>query len=205
MQYGESRGGSDTVRALLLDAYDKHLDQLTATAARVCDALRHAGIEYRVVGGLAVLFHVQSRDPLAARLTKDVDLAVNRADLPRISEAVRQLGLVHRHVAGVDMLVDVEAPKARSGVHLLFAGERVRPADLEPVPALSDPGVDEGGVLVTSIASIVRMKLISYRQRDKTHIVDMDSVGLITPEIEAGLSDPLRERLERIRAEERGE
>jgi hypothetical protein len=187
---------------LLLDAYDKHLDQLTATAARVCNALRQAGIDYRVVGGLAVLFHVQARDPLAARLTKDVDLAVNRADLPRITEAVRSLGLVHRHVAAVDMLVDSEAPKARSGVHLLFAGEKVRSTDLEPVPALTDGGVDEQGILVTSIASIVRMKLISFRQRDKTHIIDMDSVGLITPEIEAGLSEALRERLKQVRAEE---
>jgi hypothetical protein len=182
------------------------LDQLSATAARVCNALRQEGIDYRVVGGLAVLFHVQSRDPLAARLTKDVDLAVNRADLPQIADAVRPLGLVHRHVAGVDMLVNAESPKARSAVHLLFAGERVRPADVEPVPALSEPGVDaEEGVLVTSVASIVRMKLISFRQRDKTHIIDMDSVGLITPEIEAGLPEVLRERLERVRAEERGE
>jgi hypothetical protein len=189
---------------LLLRAYDKHLDQLTATAARVCNALRQAGIEYRVVGGLAVLFHVQSRDPLAARLTKDVDLAVYRTDLPRIADAVRSLGLVHRHVAGVDMLVDAEAPKARSGVHLLFAGEKVRAADLEPVPVLSDPGIDDQGILVTPVASIVRMKLISFRQRDKTHIIDMDSVGLITAEIEAGLPDALRERLSQVRAEERG-
>jgi hypothetical protein len=190
---------------LLLHAYDKHLDQLTATAARVCSALRQAGIDYRVVGGLAVLFHVQSRDPIAARLTKDVDLAVNRADLPRIADAVRPLGLEHRHVAGVDMLVDSVGPKARSGVHLLFAGEKVRPTDLEPVPGFSDPGVDDQGILVTSVASIVRMKLISYRQRDKTHIIDMDSVGLITPEIEAGLPDALRDRLQQVRAEERGE
>jgi hypothetical protein len=109
---------------LLLHAYDNHSDQLTATAARVCNALRQAGIDYRVVGGLAVLFHVQSRDPLAARLTKDVDLAVNRMDLARIAEAVRSLGLEYRHVTGVDMLVDAAAPKARIGVHLLFAGER---------------------------------------------------------------------------------
>ena len=190
---------------LLLEAYDKHLEQLTATAARVCNALREAGIDYRVVGGLAVLFHVQSRDPLAARLTKDVDLAIRRVDLPRIAEAVRGLGLEHRHVAGVDMLVDAVTPKARSGVHLLFAGERVRPTDLEPVPSLSDPGVDDNGILVTSIASIVRMKLISFRLRDRTHIIDMDSVGLITLEIETSLSDPLRERLQQVRAEERGE
>lgn len=103
------------------------------------------------------------------------------------------------------MLVDAEAPKARSGVHLLFAGERVRPGDLEPVPAMTEPGIDEQGIVVTSIASIVRMKLISFRQRDKTHLIDMDSVGLITPEIEAALPEGLRERLERVRAEERGE
>jgi hypothetical protein len=187
---------------LLLQAYDKHLEQLTETAARVCNALREAGIDYRVVGGLAVLFHVQSRDPLAARLTKDVDLAIRRADLPRITEAVRVLGLEHRHAAGVDMLVDAVTPKARSGVHLLFAGEKVRATDLEPVPALSEPGRDDRGILVTSVPSIIRMKLISFRQRDKTHIIDMDTVGLITPEIEASLSEPLRERLRQVRAEE---
>jgi hypothetical protein len=107
-------------------------------------------------------------------------------------------------VAGVDMLVDAVAPKARSGVRLLFAGEKVRSTDLESVPAISDPAVDEQGVLVTSVASIVRMKLISFRLRDKTHIIDMDSVGLITPEIEAGLSEALRDRLQQVRAEERG-
>jgi hypothetical protein len=48
------------------------------------------------------------------------------------------------------------------------------------------------------------MKLTSFRLKDKTHIIDMDSVGLITPEIEAGLPDVLRERLVQVRAEERG-
>ena len=51
---------------------------------------------------------------------------------------------------------------------------------------------------------MVRMKLISFRLRDKTHIIDMDSVGLITPEIEESLPDALRERLQQVRAEERG-
>lgn len=98
--------------------------------------------------------------------------------------------------------MDAQAPKARSEVHLLFAGEKVRPTDLEPVPALTEPGVEDQGIPVISVASILRMKLISYRQPDKTHIIDMDSVGLITPEIEATLPDALRERLERVRAEE---
>lgn len=179
-----------------------HLDRLTETAERLCAVLRETGIEYRIVGGLAVLFHVQSRDPLAARLTKDVDLAIRRADLARIIEAVRNLGLEYRHVAGVDMLVDSAAPKARTGIHLLFAGEKVRITDLEAVPDFSEPGYDEQGVSITPVSSLVRMKLISFRQRDKTHLIDMDSVGLITPEIEAGLPDVLRERLQQVRAEE---
>jgi hypothetical protein len=189
---------------LLFQAYDKHLEQLSAVAERVCRVLREAGIEYRIVGGLAVLFHVESRDPLAARLTKDVDLAVNRADLPRITEAIHSLGLEYRHVAGVDMFVDAKAPKARTGIHLLFAGEKVRSSDLEPVPGFSEPTVGDAGILLVAPRELVRMKLISFRQRDKTHLIDMDSVGLITPEIEAGLSDALRERLEKVRAEERG-
>jgi hypothetical protein len=46
------------------------------------------------------------------------------------------------------------------------------------------------------------MKLTSFRLRDKTHIVDLDSVGLITPQIEAGLPGVLRERLHQVRKEE---
>lgn len=193
------------MRTLLFQAYDNHLEQLSAQAERVCRVLREAGIEYRIVGGLAVLFHVGSRDPLLARLTKDVDLAVNRADLPRITEAVRNLGMEYRHVAGVDMLVDAKVPKARSGIHLLFAGEKVRPTDVAAVPELSEPTVNAEGMFLVAPAELVRMKLISFRLKDKTHIVDMDSVGLITPEIEAALPEILRERLEKVRAEERGD
>lgn len=116
---------------LLLDVYEEHLARLTSVATSVCSLIRQARIEYRVVGGLAVLFHVQLRDSMAARLTRDVDLAIRRADLPAIIEAVRILGLEHRHIAGVDMLVYTATPN-RSGVHLLFAGEKVRPTDLEP-------------------------------------------------------------------------
>ena len=121
-----------------------------------------------------------------------MDLAVDRADLTRITETVRSLGLEYRHIAGVDMFVDAKTSKTQSGVHLVFVQERF----------FAEPAVSDAGILFVSPAELVRMKLISFRQRDKTHIIDMDSVGLITPEIEAGLSEPLRDRLQRIRAEE---
>ena len=52
------------------------------------------------------------------------------------------------------------------------------------------------------MADLVRMKLTSFRLRDQVHIQDMDSVSLITPEIEDSLPEALRERLERVRASE---
>jgi hypothetical protein len=46
------------------------------------------------------------------------------------------------------------------------------------------------------------MKLTSFRLKDKVHIQDMDSVGLITSEIEDSLPDWMRERLREVRAME---
>ena len=178
------------------------MEQLFDVIRRVASALARAQIEYRIVGGVAVFLHVQDRDPLAARSTRDVDIAVDRRDLDRIAEAVREHGFEYRHAAGVDMLVDAGQPKARSAVHLIFVGERVRPEYLEAVPGFSPPvRTDEGGLLAP-VTDIVKMKLTSFRLRDRVHLKDLDAVGLITPEIEATLSPPLRIRLQAVRLEE---
>jgi len=181
-------------------AYDEHVEQLFDVLQRVTGVLRAAGIEYRVVGGLAIFLHVAERDPIAARLTRDIDMAVDRADLEKIAAAVKPLGLKYRHVAGLDMLVDADSPKARSAVHLLFAGEKVRPDSIDIVPPFSDPVRAKAGTLLAPVADLVRMKLTSFRLKDQVHIQDMDGVGLITPEIEAGLPDALRSRLAEVRA-----
>ena len=162
-------------------------------------ALSQAGIEYRIVGGLAVYLHVNTIDPLAARLTRDIDAAIRRTDIQKIAQLVKPFGLEFRHAAGVDMLVDARAPKARSAVHFIFVSEKVRPEYLEPVPDFSQaPKID--GLAVAPVADLVRMKLTSFRDKDRVHIRDMDSVGLITPEIEAGLPEILRQRLAEVRA-----
>ena len=41
---------------------------------------------------MAAFFHVSDRDPIRARLTRDVDVAIRRVDLERIIEAVRPFG-----------------------------------------------------------------------------------------------------------------
>ena len=178
---------------LTIEAYDRHVEQLLDTVRRVAQALSRAGIPYRVIGGVAVFLHVHERDPLAARTTRDVDMAVDREHLQSIIDAMRPFGFTYRQAAGVDMLVDARDPRARSAVHLVFVREKVRP---ECVP------VTEEGVLLAPVADLVRMKLTSHRLKDRVHIQDLDAVGLITPEIEAQLSDFLRARLREVRASE---
>ena len=80
-------------------------------------------------------------------------------------------------------------------------GEKVRPEYVESIPS-SDPVRASQGFFVASVADLVHMKLTSFRLKDKVHIQDMDSVGLITPEIEATLSPVLAERLAEVRATE---
>ena len=185
-----------------ITAYDRHVQQLFDTIDRLARALAGAGIEYRVVGGLAVFLHVHERDPLAARLTRGVDVAVERRDLGAIVDAVGAAGFEYRHAAGVDMLVDAREPKARSAVHLLFVGEKVRPEYAEPVPPFSPPVRTAEGVLLMAVDDLVRMKLTSFRLRDRVHLQDLDSVGLITPRIVAGLPSALRDRLRDLRTQD---
>lgn len=182
-------------------AYDIHVEQLLEKMRRFHLALSAAGIPYRIIGGMATFIHVFEQDVMKARSTSDVDAAVERADLPRIKEAAAAGGFRFRHAAGLDMLVDVDNPRAKSAVRLIFINERVRPEYLEPVPA-SDPIATKEGILIAPVADLVRMKLTSFRLKDKVHIQDLDSVGLITPEIESGLSEPLRQRLQEVRATE---
>jgi hypothetical protein len=182
-------------------AVDKHVEQLFEVLRRFHSALSSANIPYRVVGGLGVFLQVSAKDPLAARLTRDVDVAIDRRDLKRIAGAVKDFGFRYRHAAGVDLLVDTTAPKARSAIHFVFVREKVRPDYVEPVPALSEPTPTEEGILLAPVADLVRMKLTSLRLKDKVHLLDMDSVRLITPQIEAGLPKVLRDRLHQVRAE----
>lgn len=187
---------------LSIAAYDRHVEQLFDVLTRLATALSQAGIEYRVVGGMAVFLHVQERDPLAARATRDVDIAVDRRDLDAIREAVRPFGFEYRHAAGVDLLVDAARPTTRSAAHLIFVREKFRPQYLEPVPDFSPPVRTSEGVLLMPVADLVRTKLTSFRLRDRVHLQDMDSVGLITPEIESQLPEALLRRLREVRETE---
>jgi hypothetical protein len=186
---------------LTATAYDTHVEQLFGRIRQLHSLLTAAGVPYRIVGGLAVFIHVSQRDPLRARLTADVDAGIDRQHLPVVIEAAQKAGWVYRHAGAVDTLADAENPKARSAVHLVFLNEKVRPDYPEAVPA-SPPSYTEEGILLAPVSDLVRMKLTSYRLKDRVHIQDLDAVGLITPEIERALPELLLQRLAEIRATE---
>ena len=167
--------------------FEKRVDQLFDLAKRVETAFSCAGLEYRVVGGLATYLYVEEMEPDAGRLTKDIDIAVRREDLEAIAKAVEPFGLHYRHAAGVDMLVQAAEPSTRRAVHL------------EPTPELG-PCRTIQGVRLIPLVDLVRMKLTSFRAKDEAHLKDLDEAGLITAELETKLSTVLRERLAQVRA-----
>jgi hypothetical protein len=183
------------VNTIFEDAVEKLFD----VTKRFATALEAAGIPYRVVGGLAVFVHVDARDPMAARLTRDVDVAIDRKNLDAVRAALEPYGFTFRHVGGVDMFLDAGIPRARGAVHVLFARERVKPDDLESVP-YSLPEHSPKGFLIAPVVDLVHMKLTSYCLKDQVHIQDLDHAGLITPEIEQTLSEPLLARLKEVRS-----
>jgi hypothetical protein len=188
------------LRMITARAYDTHMERLFERIKRLHAALDSAGIEYRVIGGLAVFFQVSLRRPGRGRSTEDVDIAVDRSQLLQIAEAAERFRFRYRHVAGVDMLVDAELPRASTAVHMVFINEKVRPEYLEPVPGFSEATRTEEGILLAPVADLVRMKLTSFRMKDQLHIQDLDSAHLITPEIEASLPEALLGRLAEVRA-----
>ncbi len=94
---------------------------------RATAALENAGIAYAVIGGNAVAAWVGRVDQSAVRFTQDVDLLILRSDLDATKAALETAGFIYRHVASVDLFLDGPEAKARDAVHVIFAGERVRP------------------------------------------------------------------------------
>jgi hypothetical protein len=184
--------------------FEERLFALVGTLEKIAGALAAERIPYEVIGGMAVMIQVQRVDPSAVRNTKDIDILVQRADLERIKAVAEGQGFKFRHSAGVDMLLPPGETKARSGVHLVFTGERFRPHQALPNPRLRPEHLSVHGVevAVIAVADLVRMKLSTNRDIDRVHIRDLDSAGLITAKLEEGLPPGLRARLQQIRRQE---
>ena len=102
-------------------------------------------------------------------------------------EVKRQTRQQQRDANARNMLVDAQNPKAKTAIHLIMAGERVRPESVEPAPGLGT-GEMIMGARITSIDHLLTMKLTSFRLKDQVHVQDLDGAGLITKSMEDALS-----------------
>jgi len=182
--------------------FEERLFALVGTLEKIARPLAAEEIPYELVGGGAVMMQVNRIEPSAVRNTKDIDIMVHRSDLDRIKEVAQRHGFTFRHAAGPDMLLPHGETQARNAVHLIFSGEKVRPDQAVPNPPLRPERLSMHGVdvAVIPVADLVRMKLSNNRDIDRVHVRDLDSVGLVTPEVEKELPPVLRARLREIRA-----
>src|SRR5713101_2059441 len=164
---------------------------------RATKALDNAGVPYAVAGGNAVAEWVARVDEDAVRNTRDIDLLIRRIDLPAARTALETAGFVYCQRLDVDMFIDGPQGRPSGGVHVLFAGEKVRPDYAHASPDL-DESERAAEFQVATLKALVRMKLIAWRDKDRTHLRDLIGVGLIDATWPARLPRPLDDRLRQL-------
>lgn len=117
--------------------FEERLFDLVSVLHKITDTLEAEHITYELIGGLAVLIHVEEANPEYTTLTRDVDLMVHRFDLEKIKESAAKSEFRFRHAAGVDMLLYRNTGGAKNPVRLIFTGERVRPSQAIPNPPIA--------------------------------------------------------------------
>ena len=177
----------------MIRAVEKVRDRLQRAAA----ALAGAGVPYAVAGGNAVAAWVSRVDEAAVRNTQDVDILLRRSDLEAATAALSQAGFIRRRVSGIEMFLDGPQAKARDAVHIVLAGEKVRPQYLEPAPDVSE-AEDAPLFRILTLDALVRMKLTSFRDKDRTHLRDLLEVGLIDGTWPGKLPPELAARLQEL-------
>jgi hypothetical protein len=164
---------------------------------RATRALDAGGVSYAVAGGNAVAEWVGRVDEDAVRNTRDVDLLLRRSDLGAARAALEAVGFVYHHVLDVDTFIDGPQGKPSGGIHILFAGEKVRQGDVQHLPDL-DESERAAEFQVVTLEALVRMKLIAYRRKDQVHLLDLIGVGLLDATLPPRLPPPLGERLQQL-------
>jgi hypothetical protein len=154
------------------------VEKVRQRLVRSTTALSDFNVPYAVAGGNAVAAWVATVDEAAVRNTADVDILIRRVDLEAAKSALEASGFFYRHSAGLDVFLESPAHKARDAVHIIFAGEKVKPTELLANPDVSDSQI-VGTFNALSLRALVQIKLTAFRDKDRTHLRDLIDVGLL--------------------------
>lgn len=180
-----------------LERMVRAVERVRERLLRATAALEQAGIPYAVAGGNAVAAWVSRVDEAAVRNTQDVDIVLRREDLERAKLALSSIGFVYHESFGVDMFLDGVDARPRDAVHVLFAGEKVQPDYSSATPTVDEAETGQA-FRVLNLDALVRMKLTSYRDKDRTHLRDLIDVGLIDAAWPARFDAELGQRLQHL-------
>jgi hypothetical protein len=126
--------------------FEERLFNLVGVLHRITDPLMAENIPHELIGGLAVLIHVEEADPTHSTLTRHVDLMIRCPNLEKVKKLAAQHGFHFRHAAGLDMLLQA-LRKVPGMLCILFSAEkgsgRIRPRPIHPFAPKKKSYMDE--------------------------------------------------------------
>lgn len=170
------------------------MDRVEERLRKTIAILEATKIPFAVVGGNAVRIWVAQVDPGAVRSTNDVDILVRPEDLDEVKRVMAANGFRHRKAAGPQMFLEGEDDSVRNAIHVVLANRMVKADDIEPNPDV-EPVEYGDGVRTLPLERLVRMKLNSFRFKDRVHLLDLIEVGLVDERWIARFPGVLEERL----------
>ena len=160
----------------LWERMERAVEKVNERLRKTVGIVEAAKVPYAVIGGHAVRAWVAQVDEAALRTTRDVDILVRPEDLPALTVAMTAAGFHHRQTAGLDMFVEHPDASARDAVHVLLCGRIEK--DGEPNPDI-EPLERANDFRTVALETLVRMKLNAFRDKDRVHLRDMISLGMI--------------------------
>jgi hypothetical protein len=173
------------------------MDRVELRLRKAISILETTGIPFAIVGGNAVRIWVAQVDPGAVRATNDVDILIRPEDLEQVKQVMAGNGYHYRKAAGLDMFLEGSEDSVRYAIHVVLANQMVKQDDYESNPDV-EPTEYGDGIRTLPLARLVRMKLNSFRLKDRVHLLDMIDVGLLDESWVAKFPQPLGERLKSL-------
>ncbi len=99
------------------------------------------------------------------------------------------------------MFLERADPNPRHAVHIIWAGEKVRPENAHPAPSIDEQEMLDPGKPVVSLAGLVAMKLLANRDQDRVHLRDLIDVGLVNRDLLKNLPADLAAGLDALLTE----
>jgi hypothetical protein len=173
---------------------ERAVEKVNERLRKTVRILEDAKVPYAVIGGHAVRAWVAQVDEAALRTTRDVDILVRPSDFPALSAAMVAAGFHHRNSSGLDMFLEHAEASARDAVHVILVGKVERIGD-EPNPDI-EPWVRANDFRAIALETLVRMKLNAFQDKDRVHLRDMISLGLVDSSWLARYPEPFQKRLQ---------